>query len=438
MKKKVLALILAMSMVIGMVACNKSTPTDAEVEPATSVSTTPVKQGTITSTMNFDGNLEAESEIIVTVATPGKVISSNVEVGSTVKKGDLLFSMDSKDVAVQKGATQAQYDAAKASASYAGGMLSDAKAQLSSAKDSKAKLEKQMDSMAAPINQALAGSPIQKSVAADFKAKKYSAALAKIKASKVDNPLFTALEQLVESQGQLTASIPQLESSIKSIEGQKIQADGQVNVAKAGLKAIDAQISNFKVYAPIAGVIGTYNIQVGSYPTAQIPLTIVNMDSVKLTVGMLDTQIGNTKAGDLVDVDIEALGETAKGKVTAVAPSPDMQSKLYPVSIEIENPGHRIKPGFFVKAAFPVSQKDSTLYVPVAGIQKNDDGSSYVYINENNIARKKNVTTGIEDRNGNIEVSAGVALGDLVITTNLTMLRDGAPVFSLQEKEGEN
>lgn len=434
--KRVIGLLLALSLV-GAAGCTNSQKADAEVEiSATAVAVTPAKRGTVTSTMSFDGNLKPQSEVIVTIPQPGKVISSNVGVGTTVKKGQLLFSMDAKDVAVQKGATKAQYDAAKASAEYASTMVSDTKKQLSESKTAKANIDKQLKSMTNPISKALTGNPSQASVVAKLKAGNYSAAVKELKALNLTGPPYDTLESLVLSQEQLSSAITQLESSLKTLEGQKIQADGQVNVAKEGLKAIEAQINNYKVYAPISGIIGTYDITVGSYPVSQIPLTIVDMDKVTLTVNMLDTQVGKVKVGDSVQLTIEALdNKKVNGTVKSIAPSPDMTTRMYPVVVELDNSGHEIKPGYFVKASFAVDQKNDALYIPYSGVLKNDDGSSYVYVNSGGIARKTGVQLGIEDAEGNIEVVLGVNEGDLIITSNLTSLRDGAPVFSLEEKE---
>ncbi len=436
--KKLIAAFAVLSLVAAAGCSSQQTASDATIT-ATAVAATPAKVGTVTSTMTFDGNLKAKSEVIVTVSQPGKVISSNVGVGSVVKEGQLLFSMDSKDAAVQKGASKAQYNAAKASADYTNTMISDTNKQITNAKNSKAALEKQMAALTQPISKALEGNPAKSAIEKELKAGNYKPALAKIKALGITNPLFDNLETMVTSADQLSSAITQLESSLKTLKGQKIQADGQVNIAKEGIKAIDAQIKNYKVYAPISGIIGTYDITVGSYPVSQIPLTIVNMDSVLLTVNMLDTQVGKVKTGDNIDITIEALdNRKVSGKVTSVAPSPDMQTRMYPVTVEIENPDHEIKPGFFVKASFPVTQKDNTVYIPSSGILKNDDGTSYIYINSGGVARKTNVETGIEDASGNIEVLSGVNAGDMVITSNLSSLRDGAPVFSLEEKGETN
>lgn len=349
--------------------------------------------------------------------------------------------MDSSAVSSQKGTTQAQYNAAKASAEYTDTMIADSKSQLADAKKAKEQLDTQLKTMVEPITQALTGNPAQGSVSAKLKAGQYAAAVKEldtlVKATPaLANPLFDTFETMVTSQEQLSSAIVQLESSIKTLNGQKIQADGQVDVARAGLKAIDAQISNYQVYAPISGIIGTYDITVGSYPTSQIPMTIVDMDKVTLTVNMLDTQVGKVKVGDKVTLTVEALdNRKVEGKIKTVAPSPDLQTRMYPVIVEIDNPAHEIKPGFFVKASFATEQKSDVLYIPSAAILKNDDGTSYVYINANGTARKTNVTTGIEDADGNIEVTGGINEGDLVITSNLSSLRDGAPVFSLEEKE---
>lgn len=439
--KKFIAVALALSL-MGAVGCTKSKEADSEASvTATAVAATPAKKGAVTSTMSFDGNLRAQSEVIITIPQPGKVISTNVGVGSTVKKGQLLFSMDSSAVSSQKGTTKAQYDAAKASADYTNNMLSDSKKQLSDAKANKKQLETQLKSLEDPIIAALNGNPYQASISSKLKSGMYAQAALELKNitmanPAIANPLFDNLDALSTANEQLGAAIGQLESSIKTLEGQKIQLDGQIDIAKAGIKAIDAQISNYKVYAPISGIIGTYDITVGSYPTSQIPMTIVDMDKVTLSVNMLDTQVGKVKVGDTVTVTVEALNNRkVEGKIKTVAPAPDLQTRMYPVIVEIDNPAHEIKPGFFVKASFATDSKSDVLYIPSAAILKNDDGTSYVYVNANGTAKKTNVSTGIEDAEGNIEVTGGINEGDLVITSNLSSLRDGAPVFSLEEKE---
>lgn len=438
--KRMIAALMALSL-IGAFGCTKSEEADSEATvTATAVATTPATRGTIESTMSFEGNLEAQSEVIVTVPQPGKVTSSKVDVGTVVKKGQLLFTMDPKDVAAQKGTTQAQYDAAKASADYTDSMIADVHKQISDATTAKTELNSQIIALIDPISQALTGNPAQSSVVAKLNAGQYSAAVTELKTlvkatPALSNPLFDTLETMTLSHDQLSSAVTQLESSLKTLEGQKIQADGQVNVASAGLEAIDAQISNYSVYAPISGIIGTYDITVGAYPVSQIPLTIVNMDKVKLSVNMLDTQVGKVKVGDSVDVTVDALGgKTVTGKVKTVAPTPNLQTRMYPVVIEIDNPDHEIKPGFFVKVSFGVEQKENTLYIPSAGVLQNDDGTSYVYVNMNGTAKKTDVQLGIEDASGNVEVVSGINEGDLIITSNLSSLRDGAPVFSLEEK----
>lgn len=423
-------------MLIGTAGCN-SKETDANTQiTATAVSTTPAKTGTITSTMSFNGNLKAESEVVVTIPQPGKVISSKVGVGTAVKKGDLLFSMDSTGVDAQKGATQAQYDAAKASADYTNTMIADTKKQLSSTKNAITTLDKQIKSLIKPVEAALTGNTAQSSIISKLNGGNYSQAVDEIKNLKLSGAVFDNLENLVLSWQQLNSVITQLESSLKTLQGQKIQTDGQVNAAKESIKAIEAQINNYKVYAPISGIISTYNITVGSYPASQIPLTIVNMDKLTLTVNMLDTQIGKVKVGDNVELSIEAMdNKKVTGVVTSVAPSPDLQTNMYPVVVEIKNNGHEIKPGYFVNASFFISKKENTLYIPASSLLINDDGSKYVYINSGGTAKKVSVETGIEDAYGNAEVISGINEGDLVITTNLTSLRDGAPVFSLEGME---
>ena len=86
-----------------------------------------------------------------------------------------------------------------------------------------------------------------------------------------------------------------------------------------------------------------------------------------------------------------------------------------PVTIEVSNPGNRIKAGIagFVRVK---GMKSNVTAVPtVAVIRNKDDQKSMVVCVENGRARARQVRTGAVIREGEIEVLDGLNVGDQVV-----------------------
>ena len=114
------SIILASSMLLA--GCGKSA---TNTNDAKNVKTVAVSITSIENYTEYGSTLKANSEVTVAPKISGKIATMNVEVGQQVKKGDVLFTLDTAEL-------QAQYKQAQ-------GALSSAQANLTLISDSEFK-----------------------------------------------------------------------------------------------------------------------------------------------------------------------------------------------------------------------------------------------------------------------------------------------------------
>jgi hypothetical protein len=74
--------------------------------------------------------------------------------------------------------------------------------------------------------------------------------------------------------------------------------------------------------------------------------------------------------------------------------------------------------------------KANAFVVPVKAIQKTEAGD-FVFVNENGIAKKKNIIEG-SSYGGKSEIKSGLAVGDKLITEGASEVEDGDKVKVIQ------
>jgi HlyD family secretion protein len=134
--------------------------------------------------------------------------------------------------------------------------------------------------------------------------------------------------------------------------------EAQVDLARAGVALIDAQIARLTLIAPIDGVVTTRAIHTGETATAGISLlTISNLNVLKLVVYIPENQIGQVQLGEPVDLMVDAYpNETFTGEITFIAREAEFTPRnvqteeervnlVFAVEIRIDNEEGKLKPG---------------------------------------------------------------------------------------------
>ena len=212
----------------------------------------------------------------------------------------------------------------------------------------------------------------------------------------------------------------------------------QLDQAKVALTNADANyrqaklnVGDTRIKAPISGIINKRFIEPGSMITA-MPATqlfeIVNVNTLKLTVNVNESQVASLKTGTSVDVSSSVYPDQQfKGKIIFIAAKAD-SSLNFPVEIELSNNvNNDLKAGMYGTALFKSAQQKQSMTVIPRNAFVGSVSSNQVFVVENGKAILKKVTAGriLGDR---VEILGGLSDGELVITTGQINLQEGSKV----------
>lgn len=120
------------------------------------------------------------------------------------------------------------------------------------------------------------------------------------------------------------------------------------------------------ITAPIAGLIQTLDIRSGMTVTAGAPLAKINgLDTVWLEVAIPEAQAGRVNVGGKLDAYFSAYpGENFTGKILAVLPETNADSRTLRVRVELPNRDGRLKPGMYAQISLGAGRATQSLLIP--------------------------------------------------------------------------
>lgn len=254
-------------------------------------------------------------------------------------------------------------------------------------------------------------------------------------------------DQLRSSEANFNASKLSLENTEKTYNNNKIlfeegiisetemdQIKLSYESAKANIEALEInldvlkkKISDCSVTAPMSGVIVTRGVERGGYASQSAPAyVIMDLSTIKVEVGVSEQAVNEIKVGDNVEVVMTAASNTPfMGKISTISPASN-QTGTYSVKIELDNKDGIIKSGMLAEVSFTKEKADNALVLPRNAVLTKD-GETYIYIVEDDTAKKTPVTIGIETGE-NIQITSDLSEGTQVVTRGQTYLSDGEKV----------
>lgn len=218
-------------------------------------------------------------------------------------------------------------------------------------------------------------------------------------------------------------------------------AKAQLDSTAATVTSTKAQISDAQIAlgycslrAPFDAWIVDRDVDVGALVgPATKGFSIADTSSVKAVFGLPDISIRQVKLGQAMAITTDALAGEFRGRVTSISPAADPKSRVYSVEVTIQNPNNALKSGMI--ASLPVGGDELTkpvLAVPLASVIRNSAGSGFAVMlasgsGETLAARLRPVELG--DAFGNVVgITNGLNAGDKVITSGVTLVKDGDAV----------
>ena len=163
--------------------------------------------------------------------------------------------------------------------------------------------------------------------------------------------------------------------------------------------------------------------------------SIVDMDVVKAVVDITEANIGRISLNSEASVSVAAFPEKIVSKVTLISPTLKPMSRTASVEITIANSSHRLKPGMFARVSLPLEVHENAIIVRrSAVIEDRNSSGKYLFVLNGNVARKREVETGIV-RSDIIEILSGVQPGEKIVASGQEFLKDGQRVQVVKAKD---
>ncbi|MGV8879191.1 MAG: efflux RND transporter periplasmic adaptor subunit [Sphingobacteriaceae bacterium] len=218
----------------------------------------------------------------------------------------------------------------------------------------------------------------------------------------------------------------------KNLWDQKIGTEVQYLQAQAGKKSaelqlaqIEAQAGMYKIKSPITGTIDQMDLKLGqAIQPGSSSIRIINDSNLKAKATLAESYAGRVQKGDEVLVIFpDAIdADTLKTKITFAAKAIDPISRSFDVEVKLPSK-KSYRPNMLAILKIVDYERKNAVVVPLNAIQRSETGE-FVYIAENNVAKKVSIKVG-GTYNGNTEVISGLKAGEQLIVTGVQDLSDG-------------
>jgi RND family efflux transporter MFP subunit len=180
-----------------------------------------------------------------------------------------------------------------------------------------------------------------------------------------------------------------------------------------------------RISAPFSGVVTAKSVEAGNLAAPGAPLLTVEREGAyRLEASVDESRLPFVKAGQTVDVALEALDRRFSARVSEIVPSVDAASHAYIVKIDLPTVAN-LRSGMFGRARFALGAHKVMAIPPQAMVERGQLQS--VFVVEDGCARTRLVTIG-ERGHTFIEVLSGLSEGEKLVSPVPASLSDGARV----------
>ncbi len=394
------ALAFSLCLALGASACKQPEATPAGDAAAASPSAAaPVAAGfakveskLVPPRLEVTGTLDPDERSEVAAQTNAPVLAVLVDIGSRVKKSDVLVELDGREATLRLSAANASTQQQKARLGLDKGMKFDA------------------------------------AEVADVKAAADARDLAKAE--------FDRAKMLLD-QGAIS------QSAFDQAKGAKDRAEAQYDIARNGVEQSWAMLQgaqsqaglsaktldDTKIRAPFDGVVVEKRISAGEFASAGRVVAIVVRDNpLRLRFDVSEASLAGLQVGQPVELTVAAYpGRSFQGIVKRMGASLKSQSRALPVEAEVPNDKGELKAGFFARGLVAlVGEPKPALFVPKAALSNAATGQR-VFVKSAGRVVERLVVPGASDGDL-VEVRGDIKAGDEVAVDHLDKLSDGAAI----------
>ncbi|MEM5398799.1 HlyD family secretion protein [Paraburkholderia unamae] len=260
-----------------------------------------------------DAYLQADS-VTIAPKVSGYVTDVYVADNQAVKAGDPLVKLDARQYQVALDQAQATVDARTADIEHAQAQIEQQRANVAQA---------QAQQEVARVSLRHANDEVARYAPLAATGAETTERLAELKSERDKAQATLAAD---------AAAVTAARSQISALNAQLSQARAQLEAARANAAQSQLDLDNTVVKSALAGRVGDRTVRAGQYvqPGTRM-LTVVPVQRTYLTANFKETQIGRMRAGQPVELHVDALpGHTLHGVVDSFSPGTGAQFALLP------------------------------------------------------------------------------------------------------------
>lgn len=375
--------VLALGLLASLVACSKSADSG---KPAAATSSKPrtvraaaAEMRPMERAVTVTGLLLADEDATLSVKIGGRLRSLTVDLGSVVKRGDVIAQVEPRDyeLRLQQAAAALAQARATVGLSLEGADDTFDPEKTSAVKEARAVLDEATHNRDRVLKLSEQG------------------VLSKSEFDTVESAYKVAVNRLESAR-----------EEARTRQAVLAQRRAEFDLAKQ-------QLTDTSLRSPFDGSIQSRLANVGEFLPAGSPVVkLVKIDPLRLRLDVPERDAAAVRLNQPVRLAVEGDTNHYSGTLTRVSPAIDEQTRMLVVEADVHNDG-TLRPGLFARAQVITRADDSGLAVPVsslvvfAGLEK-------VIIVQEGKAVERIVETGRRSRDW-VEIRTGLVAGDIVV-----------------------
>lgn len=354
-----------------------------------SVEAVKIEEGNIVSNVEETGEVKASNSSDIYASQSGRIAEVRAEIGQTVSRGQVLISMESLDLQIEKENVSAQIAQANAA-----------------------------------VNRML-----EAIVATRFELEQAQTHLKRISALHEAGAVSTV--EYDKAREQVQSSQKLLAQQNASLESYKAQAASLANM----MNPIVRKNQELLQVSPVTGMVLTLKVKPQQViAQGSLLASVGSPDKLEVKADIIEDDLRDIKVGQKVVISSPVLDRKyVLGKVQQIYPQAEEKAsalgvvqRRVPVIINLESAAN-LKPGYEVRAAIETARHNNVLMLPSEAIRTLGNGDKQVTVVENGRAWFRRIETGISDKY-HVEVINGLKAGDVIIRDASQSVSEGQRV----------
>ena len=216
---------------------------------------------------------------------------------------------------------------------------------------------------------------------------------------------------------------------------QRLRLMGMSDGLISGVERSGRTNGTVTITSPISGVIQTLDARAGvTLGQGQTLAHVTGLGTVWLNAAVPEAQAGSVRIGQSASATLTAFpGETFGGRIVAVLPTAQVESRTLTVRIELTNRGGRLRPGMFANVALG-GTASTALLVPSEAVIRTGKRTLVMLSTGNGRYRPAEVRAGREG-GGQTEILEGLAVGEKVVASGQFLLDSEASLTGIQARK---